>query len=162
MEKDLDYMLTKYNRKWSYDNKNKCIHLLCKGQKEFDIDYKIVLSIIAIESQFDITAYNKNYKKKKLKSIDYGLTQQNSLHYLKRYKSAERYLKKHGIKYTSSKYDMAKNIYACFIYLKDISDYAGFIHFRDYITAYNQGVTGATVNNNDDYYNKFMQEYLSL
>lgn len=153
----LNYFLTKYNRHWSKQNKEKCVDILYKGQKEFNIDHKIVLSIISIESQFNIKAIGKNKK-----SIDYGLTQQNSKYLKQRYKNAEQYLKEFKIKYTDSNFDIGKNIVSCFVYLHDINEYSDLIQFSDYITAYNQGVKGCKRNNDNRYYEKFMKEYLSI
>jgi hypothetical protein len=157
IEKDLNYFLKKYNRNWSKQNKNKFVEVVYRGSKEFRVDPKIVMSIIAVESQYKIIIKGKNKN-----SIDYGLTQQNSLYITTRYKIAEKYLKQNNITYTNSKYDIGKNVFACYMYLKDISDSEALLHFRDYITAYNQGIKGALRNNNDTYYQKFMKEFMEI
>lgn len=78
-------------------------------------------------------------------------------------KVAEKYLNKLGFKYSQSPYDISKNIFSCYIYLHDMSDIPELIWFKDYINAYNKGVRGALRNKtNDDYYNKFMKEFLEI
>ena len=154
---DLTFFLTKYNRKWSQRDKEKCIEVLYCGQQEFRVDHRIVLSIISVESQYNIYAVGKNRK-----SIDSGLCQINSRYIKRRYKAAEPFLKQYKIKYTNSKFDIGKNIFSCMMYLRDISDYSDLIHFQDYILAYNRGVKGVKRSNCTIYYEKFMQEYLSL
>jgi len=161
IKSDLNHFLHKYNRNWSEQNKNRCIELLYKGQLEFDIHYKIVLSIVAIESQFKIDAIGKNKK-----SIDYGLAQINSRYLKQRYRATEQYLNQHKIKYTDSKFDMNKNIYSCFMYLKNIMEYGDLVQFSDHIKSYNVGIRGCKLNTMQKsaniYYNKFIQEYMSL
>jgi hypothetical protein len=157
IEKDLNYFLKKYNRNWSKQNRDKFIEVIYKGSTEFNIDPKIVMSIISIESQYRIVVKGKNKN-----SVDFGLCQQNSRYINQRYKATEEYLKRNKIAYTNSKYDIGKNVFACYMYLKDISDSEALLHFRDYITAYNQGIKGALRNNNDTYYQKFMSEFMEL
>jgi hypothetical protein len=157
IQKDLEYFLYKYNRNWNYINKKLFVEVVFAGQKEFNIDYRIVMSIISIESNYKIQARGRNKN-----SIDYGLTQQNSKYIDSRYKVAEIYLKKYNMKYSTSLYDISKNIFACYIYLKDLSDTPELLWFRDYISAYNQGIRGALRNNNNEYYNKFIKEFMEL
>jgi len=158
IQKDLNYFLHKHNRNWSWMNKKLFVEVMYAGQKEFEIDYRIVMSIISVESNYKIQARGKNKG-----SIDYGLTQQNSKYINQRYKVAEKYLNKLGFKYSQSPYDISKNIFSCYIYLHDMSDIPELIWFKDYINAYNKGVRGALRNKtNDDYYNKFMKEFLEI
>lgn len=155
---NLSYFLIKYNRKWAKSTRERCVNILYKGQQEFDIDYKIILSIISIESQFDIKAKGKNKN-----SIDYGLCQINSKYLKQRYKASEQLLKEYKIYFNKNdKYDIALNIFSSFMYLKDIHRYSDLIQFSDYITAYNQGVRGCKRNNDSRYYEKFMKEYMSI
>ena len=158
IKEDLNYFLDKYNRKWSKQTKNRVVNLLFKGQKEFDIDYKIILSIVAIESQFKIRCIGKNKK-----SVDYGLTQQNSKYIKKRYRKAEIYLKKYRIKCYNSKFDLSKNIFSCFIFLDEIRQHEKIIYFDQWIKAYNVGIRGSTLDSYqkvaDRYYKKFRRHY---
>ena len=168
IKKDLNFFLIKYNRHWSQKDKQKFINILYYGEHEFNISNKIVLAIISVESNYDITVAKKNYNKKthKLKSIDFGLTQQNSRYYKCRYKAAESYLDYYHIKYTDSKFDMGKNIFSCFMLLRDNNEYSDLIHFKDLIASYNVGSTGVKEEymqkKVDEYYNLFMQELLSI
>ena len=157
IKKDLNFFLTKYNRHWSQQDKNKCIEVLYYGQREYFIDYKILLSIISVESQYNIYAVGKNKK-----STDFGLCQINSRYIKRRYKSASIALDYYHIKHSDSKYDIGLNIFSAYRYLRDISDYSDLILFSDYICAYNRGVRGAKESSNKIYYYKFMQELLSI
>ena len=158
IQKDLEYFLYKYNRNWNYINKKLFVEVVDAGQKEFEIDYRIVMAIISIESNYKIQARGRNKN-----SIDYGLCQINSKYIDKRYKIAEKYLKKNGFKCSNSIYDIGKNIFSCYIYLHDMSDIPELIYFKDYIDAYNKGVRGALRNKtNDDYYNRFMKEFMEI
>jgi hypothetical protein len=159
---DLNYFLNKYNRNWSKQDKEKFINVVYIGSKEFDINPKIIMAIVSVESRYNVKAVGKNIRKKKVKSIDYGLCQINSKYIKQRYKATEEYLKANNIKYTDSKFDIGKNVFSCYMYLRSIHDYSDLIHFQDYITAYNQGVRGAKRNNDSRYYEKFMREYLSI
>jgi len=157
IRKDMNFFLKKYNRSWSEQTKNKCIELLFIGQQEFKVNYRIILSIISIESQFNIKARGKNRG-----STDYGLCQINSKYLTRRYKATEPLLKQYKIKYTSSKYDLGKNIFSSFMYLRDVSDYSDLIQFSDLILAYNQGVRGVKEKRPSSYYDRFLKEYLSI
>jgi hypothetical protein len=159
---DLNYFLNKYNRTWSKQNKEKFVNVVYIGSVEFNINPKIVMSIISIESRYNIKAVGKNIKRRKVKSIDYGLCQINSKYLKQRYKATEEYLENYKIKYTDSKFDIGKNVFSCYMYLRAIWDYSNLIHFQDYILAYNQGVRGVKRNNNTSYYEKFLQEYMSI
>lgn len=157
IEDDLNYFLKKYKRNWSVYTKAKFINIVYCGSKEFNINHKVVMSIIAIESQYRINVIGKNDHSK-----DFGLAQINSKYLKRRYKATEPYLTQYHIKYTDSKFDMSKNLFSAFMYLKDIDDYSDLVQFSDYISAYNQGVRGCRRNNNNAYYEKFLKEYMSI
>ena len=163
---DLNYFLHKYNRHWSKANKNKCINALYYGQQEWNIDYKIVMAIISVESQYKIAVKGKNIRKGKVKSIDYGLCQQNSKYIKQRYKATEQYLDKYKIKHTNSNFDIGKNIFSCYKLLRSTSDFHDLILFRDFIASYNVGVRGVKLvhmqKTADIYYSKFLVEYLGI
>ena len=157
----LNYFLYKYNRKWSIQNKQKCIDVLYCGQQEFNIDYKIIMALISIESRYNITAIGQNKNSK-----DFGLCQQNSKYINYRYKKVEPILKQYKIKYTNSKFDIAKNIFSCYMLLRNTNDYYDLILFRDFIASYNVGVRGIKQNHTQQiankYYERFLKEYLSI
>ena len=163
---DLNHFLKKYKQNWTDKNRNHCINILYCGQQEFQIDYKIILGLIATESEFRITVQRKNIRKGRVKSVDFGLTQQNSRYYKDRYRATIPYLKQYRIKYTDSKFDMAKNIFSCYMILSDTNKYGNLIHFKDFIASYNVGVHGTkhdymqkTI---DEYYNRFMKNYMEI
>ena len=168
IRRDLNFFLNKYDRHWSRQDREKFVKIIYCGEHEFKIEYKIILALISVESQYDIYAAGKNKKKKTniIKSIDWGLTQQNSKYYKGRYKATESYLDYYHIKYTDSKFDMGKNIFSCFMLLRDTSDFSDLIHFKDLIASYNAGTDGVKrewmKKRVDEYYGLFMQELLSI
>lgn len=154
----LNYFLNKYEQKWTKQQKSQAIRALYLGQKEFNIDYKIVMSIIAIESNYNIKAKNK-------KSNDYGLTQQNNRYTKQRYLVSKKYLDKYKIKYNiKNKYDVSLNIFSCYLYLKELEQTSNTLYFPHYIGAYNVGYRGLEKNSSIayNYYIKFMKEYMSI
>jgi len=161
---DLMFFLKKHKQNWTQANIQKCVDLLYAGEEEFNVEYKIVLAIMSVESQYNISAIGKNYnKKKKLVSTDFGLSQQNSKYYKDRYKAAMPFLDEAGFKYdVNNRFDIGLNIYSCYMYLNDMTDYRDLICFSDYISAYNRGKDGAVNRSNNEYYNKFMIEYMSI
>lgn len=158
---NLNYFLNKYKRNWTKKEKEKCVDILYYGQQQFNINHKIILSIISVESQFNIKAIGKNKK-----SVDFGLCQINSRYIKQRYRNAEKYLKELNIKYTDSKFDISKNILSAYIYLRDISSYADLIEFGDYIKAYHVGIKGSQMSYMQKecnvYFDKFMKEYMEI
>ena len=72
--KNLDIKLKKFNRNWHPDNRQKAIEALIIGEQKYNIDHRLVLAIISVESEFKITQFHKNSDC----TIDYGLTQTNS------------------------------------------------------------------------------------
>jgi len=136
--KNLDLKLNKFNRNWSKENKKIAINALKIGQDEFDIDHKIILSLMALESEMKIVITNKNTNG----TVDFGLTMQNSRAIKQRYKAAEEILKRHGVKYSNSKFDINKNILSAYIYYNDIKREYEY-DFKRSIMAYNVGIRGA-------------------
>jgi len=154
---DLNYFLTKYKRNWSNKEKEKFIDIIYYGSKEYNINYKVVLSIISVESQYIINAKGRNKT-----SIDYGLAQINSRYIKQRYKYSEQFLKKYKISYDiNNKFDIGLNIFSCFKYLKDISDCPDLLQFSDYVSAYNQGIKGCMISRNN-YYEKVLKELMEI
>jgi len=154
---NIDFFLKKHNRKWSDQNIDKLMTALIIGQQEFNINYKAVLAIISIESNFKINAVGKNKG-----SEDYGLTQQNSLYYEKRYKSAEKYLDEYGIQYTSSKFDISKNVISCYAFLNELRRSEHTTNLYEIIDAYNKGIRGMKRSNCMKYYVKFSKEFFNI
>ncbi len=138
ISKNLGLKLKKFNRNWSKENKKIATTALKVGQDEFNIDHKIILSIMALESEMKIVITNKNTNG----TIDYGLTMQNSIAKKQRYKAAEEILKRHNIKYSNSKFDISKNILSAYIYYNDIRQEYEY-DFKRSIMAYNVGIRGA-------------------
>jgi uncharacterized protein YcfL len=160
---DLNYFLKKHNRQWNKQNKERFIDAIYYGSQEFNINPKIIMSIVSIESQYKITAKGINRKGKKVKSIDFGLSQQNSKYLKHRYKATVPYLKEYKLKHNvKDKYDISCNIFACYMYMRSITDYSDLVLFSDLITAYNQGIRGAKRNNDSSYYEKFLKEFISI
>lgn len=157
VKNDIDFFLKKHKRKWNEQDIDKLMTALIIGQQEFNINYKAVLAIISIESHFKIQAVGENKD-----TVDYGLTQQNSLYYEKRYKSAEKYLDKYGILYTNSKFDIYKNVISCYAFLNELRDSKYTNSLYEIIDAYNKGIRGMKRSNCMNYYVKFSKEFFNI
>lgn len=155
---NLENKLNSFNRHWDKKTKDLAVKTLLAGEIQFNIDHRLVLSIIAVESEFKITAKRKNRNK----TIDYSLTQQNSKSIKYRYKHCEPILMTHKIIYTNSYYDIPKNIMSCYVYLNDIRSTTEY-DAKMIIMAYNLGIRGATLKDRqvrgENYFNLVMQEY---
>ena len=118
--------------------RNKIITLLLKGEKDFGVNHKDIIAIMAHESGFRKWARNKNTNK----SVDYGLSQQNGKYILARYRSASKYLKHYKIKYKSvySKYDVGLNVMSAILFQHDIGKVTK--NHRRLIASYNTGIYG--------------------
>ncbi len=155
---NLNLKLKKFNRHWSEYNKRTAVKALKAGEDEFNIDHRIVLSLMSLESGMKIIITNKNADK----TIDFGLTMQNSRYINARYKACEKILQRRKIKYSNSKFDIAKNIMACFLYINDIKK----IHnddFKRLIMAYNIGIRGTMMKDKqqkgEKYFMAFVKHY---
>jgi soluble lytic murein transglycosylase-like protein len=81
------------------------------GERYYNVDRDIVLAVIFIESDFKVNAVN-------IKTLDYGLSQQNDKYYLDRYKLVSKILDAEKIRYNiNNKYDIYLNVLSCFYYL---------------------------------------------
>ena len=81
------------------------------GERYYNVDRDIVLTVILIESDFKVNAVN-------IKTKDYGLSQQNDKYYLDRYKLVSKILDAEKIEYDiNNKYDIYLNVLSCFYYL---------------------------------------------
>jgi len=143
------------------------------NHKDFRIDYRVVLSIMAIESEMNpyATGYNTNG------TYDYGLGQHNSCCIAERYARAIRLEREYKISTvrtaTMEKYDPLTNTIATIIYLKDnrtgLESVARanrkFIPFKPFVVAYNRGFNGALYVDNSEqvqYYNRFIVAYARI
>lgn len=146
IKNDINKLLKKYKKNWSKTNINKLALTLQKGESVHNISYKDVLSVISIESEFKINAYNKNRNQ----TIDYGLTQINSDNWSNLTKQSIKLLKRYNISYENNKYDICLNVMNCFVYLansekmlKKIKSYS----YPKMIQSYNVGLNGSLSNN---------------
>jgi hypothetical protein len=145
--KNVNLGLQKYNRKWSWTEKKSLVDALIIGEYIYDIDFKIVLAIIGIESNFKIYAKNQN----KNNTWDYGLTQQNSKYCKERFSVARKIIQVKKFSY----YNIKLNILSAFIYLKNLG-----LQDRNLIMAYNVGKQGIRTKRyiGEKYYKKFQKE----
>lgn len=148
-------------KRWKLSEVEKLATVLKKGEQEFGIPYRDMLSLIEIESSFKKYAINKNDGT----STDYGICQVNSRNWPKLSPRAEDILKKWQIDYVDSTYDIALNTVCCMIYLdwsrnhlKSVGEYN---HTR-WIQSYNVGISGSKSKKTfykerrKRYYEKFM------
>jgi len=148
IERAVSYRLAHHGRKLSDRDFDAIVKVIYIGHHKYGINYHDVLSMISTESEWRKHAQGKNYKKikgvKVLKSIDYGLTQQNSKNLSTNYRQAARILRAAGIKYNmNDKFDVALNVMACIWYLDAIRKEIGddYTHHR-MIASYNTGIVG--------------------
>jgi len=165
---DVNAGIKHYNRHWNKKNIDTLIKVLYIGQKEYSIDYKKVLGIIAIESNFKIKAINRNkhYKYGRVQySYDYGLTQINGPNWDWLTRQSHVILTKYNIKHDKYyKYDLATNVMNCYVYLnhaRNTLNKKGYFRLDKWIMSYNVGVTGSLtsyskyVKRRNKYYNKY-------
>lgn len=139
IENSIHFRLAYHGRQLRPNEIERLAQVLYVGHVKYNINYYDVISLISTESEWKKTAKGKNPK-----SMDYGLTQQNSHSINYRYKVAARILDSHGITYNKNdKFDVALNVMSCIWYLnairKEIGD--GYSHHR-MISSYNTGVVG--------------------
>lgn len=142
------------------------------NHKDFKIDYKVVLAIMAIESNMNpyATGYNTNG------TSDYGLGQHNSDYITQRFGLAVRIEREYRIctlrGATMDRYDPLTNAVATILYLKDnranleavARNNKQYVSFKPFVVAYNRGFNGAMYVNNQEvpYFNKFMAVYTRI
>lgn len=150
-----------YNRKWTIEKSRKFIDIMKIGEKETGINPTFILYLIALESEFKTKAHRHNKDRKK--TIDYGLTQQNSMYIKERYKCASKVLDKYNIKYNiNDKYDMGLNIIAAFIYTKDILNHERIKTIEDTVGAYNVGVVGLDMETKQKQKDSYLARFYGL
>lgn len=130
------------------------------GSRYFGIDYRDIIAIITIESEWNYLAYQRNQNG----TDDFGLCQINTSHLEGNYKIAKKICDQYKIYYTNSIYDINLNILSAFIHLNDgrneMINQRNFNWYR-WIVAYNVGVAGSLMSNRkhlaQKYWNKFIK-----
>jgi hypothetical protein len=176
VKKDVIDTISFNNKKWSKKNIDDLTHILQFGNNHeyFKIDYKIVLSILSHESKMNIyETSKKNFDG----SYDYGIGQQNSYFYKKRFIKACIIKEKYNIvktNCTTDNFDIIAGAIATLLYLKENRDQLDnygkttgkHITFEKWIISYNSGLSGiiASIRSRNDnykisYLRKVSEEY---
>lgn len=167
VEKNLNVNLNKYKRTWTKKQKEEFIQAILIGYETYSIHPRIVLSIIEIESNYKIKAYNKN----KNKTLDYGLSQINEDNWDWLSAKSKKVLEENNIKHSDNKYNISLNVMNCFSYLdwsKNTLSKKGYFTYEKLIQSYNVGVNGSLSNKEKynrlrkKYFNKFIVSYNNL
>jgi soluble lytic murein transglycosylase-like protein len=136
------------------------VDVLYFASNYFKLDYKDIIAIITIESEWNPMAYGKNWNG----TEDIGLCQINTIHLNNDYYISKQICLKYNIKHTNSLYDISLNILSAFIYMNDmrmkmISENR--YYYRRYITSYNCGFNGSVSKNYrtsaEKYWNRFIK-----
>ena len=134
------------------------VDMIYFGSEYFGIDYKNIIAVITIESEWNSNEYHINRNQ----TVDYGLCQINSIHIESNYSCAKKICDKYKISYSKDIYDVKLNILSAFIYLNDMrtemNNENGYSYER-WIKSYNVGKNGSISKNYkvsaDKYWNKF-------
>jgi soluble lytic murein transglycosylase-like protein len=143
-EKVLEYFLQKYERKWSYKNKQVFLNAIRVTSKHYNIDKFDLMTFVALESNYKITARGK---KNSNGTYDAGLTQQNSNYYKGRYKIVSSVAKRYGLEHDiNNKFDITLNVLSCGYFVNSLRSeiyqkYGDGSEFR-LIASYNTGIAG--------------------
>ena len=92
------------------------VDMIYFGSEYFGIDYKNIIAVITIESEWNSNEYHINRNQ----TVDYGLCQINSIHIESNYSCAKKICDKYKISYSKDIYDVKLNILSAFIYLNDM------------------------------------------
>lgn len=104
-------LLTYAQTKMSINNYVDMVRALEIGERYFNTEKDIVLSVIFIESDFNVFAYNQE-------TNDYGLSQQNGKYILDRYIIVKEILDKEKIECNiNHRFNIYLNVLACYYYL---------------------------------------------
>jgi len=144
-EKESD-LLIYAQQKMDIDDYVSMLRAIEIGERYYNVDRDIVLTVIFIESDFKVNAVNRKTK-------DYGLSQQNDKYYRDRYKHVSMILDAEKISYDiNNKYDIYLNVLSCFYYLDHC------INLKD---SKSQGVKkyNGTGKRAEAYLNKFLEVY---
>ena len=146
-EKESDLLIYAQN-KMSLNNYVDMMRAIEIGERYFKVDRDIVLSIIYIESDFNVWAHNEE-------TNDYGLSQQNGKYILDRYILVKKILDKEKIECNvNHRFDIYLNVLSCFYYLDFCINQKGSI--TKGIKKYN-----GTGKRAEAYLNKFLGAYYS-
>lgn len=130
---------------WDKQKINTATEILYIAEKHYKIEVNDIIATISLESHFNPQAIgiNKN-------SFDYGLTQQNSKYFIKRYLFSMKILDKYNIKYDSADiFDIGLNLMSCVLFKYTINKLVNrrktYLYSKrvERIVAYNLGVGGA-------------------
>lgn len=160
IRKQVKLLILDYHRQSSWDKEmiDEVVDILYFGHNTYKIDYRVALAHISHESKMNPVAKGYNIKwengQKYIHSMDYGLGQQNSRFYKKRYIQAIRILKKEkilrsGRTPTMWEYDVATNAMASILYMKLNRDRLLKVPnstVRHWVVAYNSGYGGMMEN----------------
>ena len=104
-------LLTYAQTKMSINNYVDMVRALEIGERYFNTEKDIVLTVIFIESDFNVFAHNEV-------TNDYGLSQQNGKYILDRYETVKKILDKEKIECNvNHRFDIYLNVLACYYYL---------------------------------------------
>jgi hypothetical protein len=164
IEDNLKRCLKIYKRKWNKQSIKRVVQVLSIGEKRYNINHKLILTMMSVESGFKIRGYND---KNKNKSIDYGLTQQNNKYIEKRFVAAAKILDKNKVPYNiKNYYDVSCNVLSGLSYYNIINNAIGTRDEKRFIGAYNVGIYGSKLQKyrkiRDDYYDVFLQRYSQI
>jgi hypothetical protein len=131
------------------------------GSELYGIDYKNIISLITIESEWNPLAYNYN----KNGTTDYGLCQINSIHISENYNVARSICDKYKVSYSKDIYDVKLNILSAFIYLNDTRN--ELVALKDFnkqrwIISYNCGVFGSSSKKYEVSANKYWDKFIKI
>lgn len=116
INKALKQELSFYNRKYSKQTIDYMNLIIRIAEHEYKINAYDLIALISLESNFKITARNRNSS-----SVDSGLTQQNSCCLKDRFNKVSKLLDKYNLKYNkSNKNDIGLNILSAAYFLNQI------------------------------------------
>lgn len=160
---DINSALNFHEKRWRNKDIRELAKVLEVGEKECNINYKIMLGIIGLESRFDINANNKE-------THDYGLAQINKPNWNKLSRESKKILNKHKIRYNNNKYDISLNVMNGIVHLKDnrneLKRKKQFT-FVTWVQSYNCGVRGTLTEDfapkrKIEYWNTFVKKYKAI
>ena len=160
-EQALEFFLKKYERKWSYKDKQTFLNTVRVASKHYNIETFDLMTFVALESNYKIDPRPKTNRNG---TFDYGLTQQNSNYYKGRYKIVSRVAKQYGLDYNiENKFDITLNVLSCAYFVNSLKKeirqkYDTTTHFQ-VVASYNTGIKGFYKNRKiaKQYYQTFMK-----
>jgi hypothetical protein len=117
------------------------------GETNYKMDTLELMALISLESYFNPFAIGRNKK-----SVDYGLTQQNSKYIVNRFKYASKVLTAFNIEHDTNDYfDVGLNLMACIVFKatinKQVNSRKKYLYPKsvEKIVAYNLGLGGVRI-----------------